>query len=271
MKPQPAVLFFIVSLIGFSPSGRPVQAADSRPADLQHQIETVISRIYDEYGLRIFYKGIPDSRWPQILYQQADPGDYPGILRYLGVFEEEIRKYPPGFSAKIRLKGFILIKKLFYNEKPGEGLYDFRNNVVFLDFARRKHNLLAKRHNLHHEIFHVIAYQTGHTALQRKDEAWGRLETGDLKNDPGENPAAGTTPFTPPQPGFITHYAMSATDEDKAEVFAGMMVASQHRVMLKWAQKDPILRKKLKEMKAFIQDFEPGMDEGYWSRLTGGL
>jgi hypothetical protein len=59
--------------------------------------------------------------------------------------------------------------------------------------------------------------------------------------------------YAPPEPGFITDYAMVSAQEDRAEVFACMMIPEELSLMEQWAQKDKILSKKVEMMKEFLR------------------
>ena len=77
-----------------------------------------------------------------------------------------------------------------------------------------------------------------------------------------EKIAAGREPgelFRAPVPGFVTYYAMESPAEDRAELFAALMIASQRRVVRRWMEKDPVLRQKVHALQAAVTALCPDM------------
>ena len=68
----------------------------------------------------------------------------------------------------------------------------------------------------------------------------------------------------PNQLGFVTDYAMTSVEEDKAEVFACLMQEKHKKLIARWAQKDTVLRKKIQVIKDFVAAYCPQMNEEYW-------
>ena len=66
--------------------------------------------------------------------------------------------------------------------------------------------------------------------------------------------------FNHPALGFVNHYAMSGLEEDKAEIFAALMVPEERQQLANWIkQGDYVLKQKRDYMRAFIQSLDPNM------------
>jgi hypothetical protein len=65
-------------------------------------------------------------------------------------------------------------------------------------------------------------------------------------------------------PGFLNAYSISGLEEDKAEIFAYMVVARQY--MEERAMRDAIVEKKMQKMEEGLQAFCPQLHDQFWDR-----
>jgi hypothetical protein len=65
-------------------------------------------------------------------------------------------------------------------------------------------------------------------------------------------------------PGFLNRYSMTAIEEDKAELYAGM-IRQYHSII---HSKDLILVEKAKIIKLRLYQFCNDMDEEFWKRVA---
>ncbi len=235
------------------------------------------------YGVPVFVGGIPESLWPQTRYAPARREDVPKLLAFLRILDEEWRRYPKGFFRRSGLRGVVLVRRLFHRDLALNGLYDVRRHVMAFDLFRRFHNERALRHGIHHEIFHMIealschAHPRGVAPLHTPgvcrglgDGEWEALNTPGFRYErrrfrtpPKDRPNR----FSEVQAGFATPYGTWSVQEDKAEIFACLMVPSQHRLLLQWARKDGILEKKIRAVEREVSTIVPEMDAAFWDRL----
>jgi hypothetical protein len=68
-------------------------------------------------------------------------------------------------------------------------------------------------------------------------------------------------------PGFVNRYGTGNVPDDKADLFAYLMVI--HYWVLERAQKDSYLQAKVKLIKSRLAGFEPGLDASFWERVDG--
>jgi hypothetical protein len=242
--------------------------AQSRTLTRAEAVAAVTNYMEQKYGVTFVYKDLPEPPSPRILYTGAEPDDQDKLFDYLKLFYQELAKYPQSFFHGKDLKIVVFVKKLFVKEKPAEGLFSYQNKVIFFDFLRNDQNALAQRHSIHHEFYHMMdVMQPGW-----RDPVW------DTFNEPGFSygPAAvknreakrgrGYKVFRE-QKGFITPYSMTSAEEDKAEIYASLMIESQNAILQRWMQDDAILNKKTRYIQNRIKEFCPDMDDAYWQQL----
>ena len=162
------------------------------------------------------------------------------------ILARELARYPQGFLTKIRLKGIVLCDDLHEGDTAIPSLPNVAT-LLLLDISGSDADLTR---GLHHEIFH-FADLADDGALS-PDPAW------ELLNEPGFAYGAGGRTLRsawasrPPADdgflngGFVSSYATSGVEEDKAETFAFAMArpADFHAS----TAKDPILAQKRTEL-----------------------
>jgi hypothetical protein len=67
------------------------------------------------------------------------------------------------------------------------------------------------------------------------------------------------------EPGFLNRYAMAGVEEDKAEVFAHMIV--EPKMIAERVKKDKYMQAKVERMKELLVEFTPSMDKKFWEAV----
>jgi len=67
-------------------------------------------------------------------------------------------------------------------------------------------------------------------------------------------------------PGFLNHYSTTGVEEDKAEMFANLIVDPAH--VSRRTKKDRVLKVKAKRMKRLFVAFCPRMNAKFWKRVS---
>jgi hypothetical protein len=259
------LIIFLVVLVLCLACVRRVKA--EQPSEISTSLAPSLIRLRMLYPELPFLIEVPPSQTPNVRYEPVQLKDVPVLLDYLKLFAEEIAKYPQRFFSNRDIRAIGFVKKFFFAGKPVEGLYESRHKIMLFNFNRNRHHPVPQRHNIHHEIYHMMALQIPDYKVNY-DAVWMSYNvTGFVYGV--EQPAGKNVlnPMAPAIPGFISVYAMTSIEEDKAEIFAGLMMESQHRLMQRWSQKDEYLRKKMEYMKSFVQTYCPAMDAGYWQKL----
>ena len=163
----------------------------------------------------------------------------PDALAALQVVEGELARYERSFLSAVGLKRVLFCRDL----KEGGKSYPSMPNVqhtLILDTGSSPRFL---RRLVHHEIFHFADFaddgrlkqDPGYAKLNEKYFVYGfggRLERHE-----------GSAHWSEERMGFVTEYAMSALEEDKAELYSFSMM-DPARVSER-IQRDPVLANKL--------------------------
>ncbi|MDB4943101.1 MAG: putative lipoprotein [Labilithrix sp.] len=171
------------------------------------------------------------------------------------ILTRELARYPQGFLGKARLRGVVLTDELHEGELAIPSLPNV-GGLLLLDVAGSESDLVR---GLHHEIFHFADFADDGSISP--DPQW------DLLNEPGFAYGAGgrtlraawaSEPLAQDgflNGGFVSSYATSGVEEDKAETFAFAMARPQQLAAA--AAKDPVLQAKRKEILVRIAKLDP--------------
>ena len=181
--------------------------------------------------------------------------------RALVTLSAELARYPASFLDRARLHRLLLCSKLHEGPQAIPSLPNFHGTLIVdlnadAPFLRRL---------VHHEVFHFADYADD-DQLSR-DPAWLALNDhyfvygsgGRFVRDPG----AGR--FSDEIPGFVSRYATSALEEDKAETFAMRMALPREFAALLDA--DPIVRAKSAAIEAQLRRLSPAIDARFFGRV----
>lgn len=229
--------------------------------DIAVSIQIRIQKFQSRYGIPIVFNDIP-FLGSNIVFKSASPQEMRELDQYLILFDEEIGKYPPEFFKEREVRAIGMVTHLFFRKKIAQGVYSPQGRFMLFDFTRFSDNKALQRHSIHHEIYHMMALQT--PSYKMEDEYWAKLNQEGFIYGDKKNLFKKMNPYNPQAPavlGFVTDYAMTSVEEDKAEVFACLMQANHRRLITEWAKKDQILQKKINLIKAFVALFCPQMSE----------
>src|SRR5205807_2349389 len=98
-----------------------------------------------------------------------------------------------------------------------------------------------------------------------RDDGWAALNPKGFRYGTGGKEAQGDATVSLAEgaaPGFVSRYAMTAVEEDKAEVFAHMMVGYDR--LEKRTQGDRVLGLKMGRMARLLKQFSPAVDGEFW-------
>lgn len=257
----PAKRIFLIILICFSFWHSEISAVSSAG-----DLSIVVNRLQKKYGIDFVYRDIPLLQFKkEVIYEPIAFSDEAEFYQYLRLFEEQIDKYPRSFFSETQLETVVFVKKLFYDGKATEGFYNLPQKVIFFDFSRSSGFPQSQRHNIHHEIFHIIDTQM----LYAFSEEWAGFNDPNFVYGRGEAQIrSGEADFlSSPHPGFATVYGLTSIEEDKAEIFACLMRKFPHRLLNKWIKNDQVLNRKIVLMKKIIVKYCAEMDDEFWRTL----
>jgi len=193
-------------------------------------------------------------------------GTTPGksaMQRYAGLFVHEFRLYPPELIRRTQLKRVVFCEKLSFDGQTRNAVPDFEHDTLYLDVSRGGYSRDYLREVIHHEFFHIIDYRDDGQLYT--DDAWSALNPPGFKYGNGGKAAQGVATMgvlTDKFPGFLDEYATTAVEEDKAEVFAHMVIDPDY--VANRDKTDPVLTAKTKRMKELLVKFCPEMGPIFW-------
>jgi hypothetical protein len=235
-------------------------AAVPAGANTRSEIDGLLRQLEGRHSLRFSYEKMPDTSW-KIGYRLADATDYAALHRYVQLFGEEFQKYTGAFIGKTRLASVVFVKDLSFGGQLRSAVPDYGEEILILDFNRGSYAPVYQRHVIHHEFYHLIEEEINKNPYW-KDPQWARFNQKGFSYGEGGAKVQGNSNvylFTHPAPGFINLYALSALEEDKAEIYASLFICSEYELIAGWAVEDGALASKIGYMKGFLGRLDPTM------------
>ena len=149
---------------------------------------------------------------------------------YTDLFAEEFSLYPPDLVRRSQLKQVVLCSDLSFGGRLRTAIPDHDHDSLYLDVSRGRNSKRYQQKVIHHEFFHIIDYRDDGMVYQ--DERRAALNPNTFKYGGGGRSAEGlqtTSLLTTQFPGFLDHYSTTGVEEDKAEVFANLIVEGRIR------------------------------------------
>jgi hypothetical protein len=183
---------------------------------------------------------------------------------YAKLLADEFSLYPPDLVRHSRLRRIVLCTGLTFARQSRGAVPDFEHDTLYLDVAVGSHDGLYRRAVIHHEFFHLLDYQDD--GLVYEDPLWKALNATDFAyGDGGRNAQSlrHTAVLTDRYPGFLNHYSTTGIEEDKAELFAQLLVRPAH--VESRAKSDLVLGTKVELLKRQLALFCPAVNHGFWN------
>jgi hypothetical protein len=259
------IIVGVFCLIGLSSCAPDVLS----PIGKDTELGSLLSSMTEGYSVPVRVTDLPGPAL-MMSFSPAEEADQAALTKYLKLFDEEFSKHPNDLIQASGLKQVAIVKNLVVSGQYRAAMPDLGRKILFLDFLRGASNPTYQRHVIHHEFYHIIEpAMNGNNTW--KDPQWAALneegfEYGSGGADMQSNSSSGVQNH--PQPGFIDLYSTSGLEEDKAEIFGALFVASESAKMMEWAQTDEILANKIQYMKASLQQKAPDMDDAFWTKLN---
>ena len=196
----------------------------------------------------------------------GESADRKTLESYAGLFALEFTLYPPDLVKRSTLNRVVLCKELSFAGQRRNAIPDFEHDTLYLDVARGKYSKTYLRKVIHHEFFHIIDYRDDGSVYQ--DELWEALNPEEFKYGSGGRTVqdiSTTSVLTDKFSGFLNHYSTTGVNEDKAEVFANLIVDPAY--VEGRARKDRVLKAKVERMRVLLVSFCPDMKEEFWERV----
>lgn len=195
-----------------------------------------------------------------------------GALKTIGTaFIDEWAKYPAAWVEHTKLESITLTKDLTMRDVTDDSAKrsatpspEYRTMVYDVTYGEA-----YMREVFHHEFEHYISYMRYDGDYYHRDATWSSYNPNGFTYGKG-----GSSCYTEgvcnlsrehPSAGFVTGYAMSGQEEDRAEVYSFLFATGDYDKLMRWAAEDPSLAKKVAWYKNYIVSIVPSMNEAYFA------
>lgn len=185
------------------------------------------------------------------------------IEKYAPLWIKEWSRYPGGLMAKAKVSRVVFAEKLSLNGQIRAAVPAFDLDAMYFDPALGAHSPGYQRSVIHHEFFHMMDYRMGKLKV---DPEWAALNPQGFKYGEGgaKMRTSGVGNLTKDIPGFLTLYGTAALEEDKAELFAHLIV--NPKFVMAQAETDSVLAAKIGLLKRRMREYDAGFSEEFWPR-----
>jgi len=188
------------------------------------------------------------------------------LEKYIGLFSTEFTLYPPELMQRSQLKRVVICTDLSFDGQRRNAIPDFEHDTLYLDASRGTFDKTYLRKVIHHEFFHIIDYRDDGKVYQ--DDRWAELNPGDFRYGRGGHAVqnmAQTSVLTDKYPGFLNHYSTTGVEEDKAELFANLIVDPAY--VERRTTSDRVIHAKVDCMRELLARFCPELNDKFWEKV----
>jgi hypothetical protein len=176
---------------------------------------------------------------------------------YMGLLMGELKHYSHASMSAFHLRTVVVCGELTSGGTSFNAMADWDRHVLYLAAMDPRENSHYAQVVVHHELFHLLdqamtgnlAYDPVWTALNSRGFVYGSGGDSMREADASELGSAS-------EAGFVTRYATSGVDEDKAETFAHLMV--DRTWVLQQAAHDDVLQHKIAAVRQRLNRYVPG-------------
>jgi len=229
-------------------------------------VDAEIARLAERYAIEIVADAPTFPVKTEHGVVDGKPAKRAAIQAYATLLIPEFSLYPPELVKRAQLKRIVLCEELSFADQRRGAIPEYGSDTLYLDVSRGNYSPSYLRKVIHHEFFHIVDYKDDGKVYT--DEQWAALNAPGFKYGGGGKSAQGeanASILTDKVPGFLTLYATTGVEEDKAELFANLLVDFAY--VEKRVRKDKILAAKAERMRELLAEFCPEMNEAFWKTV----
>jgi len=194
------------------------------------------------------------------------------LKAYAPLLADEYSLYTAEFMKAADVKSIVLAADLTlssaeWRDQRRYALPAMEKGVLYLDCtALSAGGSEYARIVMHHELFHMIDFMMNTLS---QDDAWGNLNVAGFHYGTGGASALKNVKINDKVegfPGFFTWYGTTGPEEDKAELWAHLLVHPD--MVAKQSKTDKVMTSKVALIKARIGKFQSDFDETFWQRVV---
>lgn len=250
----------------------PSVRAEQSDSHVQADFRALLAEVASRQQVEVTWTGGPYRYEYESSGGSAEDPAEEDVARVAAFIARELRLYPDGFLRRAGLTGIVLVRDLFVEEDGGArgaAAYIF-DNRVFLDvpLAERAIQAGTRIRFVHHLLWHRLDELAGTMWIDPEWEALNppNFEYGVYSRGGVHETRAGSGSLSTDYPGFLNLYSTGNLPDDKAEVYAYLMVI--HSWVAERTRQDPYLRQKMTVIKARLADLDPSFDDAFWDGIN---
>ncbi len=209
-------------------------------------------------GLRLEITGQKFDRRAKDYRIAGQPATDADLDKYLPLFLAEWKKYPPKLFTHAHIETLVLCAGLAVDGQERGAVPAFDLHAMYYDPALGSGFPHYQRTVIHHELFHFLDREMGR---MKRDPTWAELNPPRFRyGSGGKNMRThGVGELIDTIPGFLTPYGTAAIEEDKAELFAHLVV--DRDFVEKQMAVDEFLRQKVAMLRQRLRSYFPGLEK----------
>jgi hypothetical protein len=199
-------------------------------------------------------------------------GGAPSDANFSAVFrvvQQEMALYPKRLVEQTGLRQIVLCDCLTYDGKALGGFAYLERCEIYIDVTEARHDELWARAAIHHEFFHLIDSKL---PASFRSNNWASLNPPTFKYRCRGAGASGLDALCEnydnvlgdTYPGFVNSYSTSHEWEDRAEVFAHLIVYSSD--LSRKMSEDGVLQAKVAWIKDVVAKWCPETNGKFWEK-----
>ena len=195
------------------------------------------------------------------------------ILLVLSWIEADLhlRPYPQTLWTSAQVRRIVFVNDLAFAGQRRKAVPDMSGHTLFIDVEAGHRDFGYARRVLHHELFHFIEYFGWHHASGLVDaESWCALNPAHFqyRHASGAQAQDDAVVEQRTEYGFLNSYAMSAPEEDRAELYGFLMV--DFALVRRHSQNDQFLARKVQAIARFLGRIIDDVDQfrSFWQALS---
>ncbi len=230
------------------------------------------SLLTEKYGIEVQEAGQPGQASRDVAGGDAvwSSASTPEYEEYGKILINEFNKYPAGLIKASGLRKVVLCGDLKVRGKIQGGCASGQDHTLWLNVNLPGNSKKYKAMAIHHEFAHVIDYYFFTTKIYRWEmlRDWESLSGAEeylqsSKNPRGVPDQIAEKPAMGPRKGFVSKYARTNVMEDRAELFAYMIICPRN--VANRAENDVILKAKCEILKKDLMRACPDMNDQFWT------
>ena len=247
-----------------SQTNSPVEQVDS---------SSLLAEVAARQNIEVSWSGGPHRYVNDVASGWADDPPADEIAKAAEAIARELRLYPAGFLQRAGFQSVVLVRNLQVTEDGGTRgaagyIFDGRF-LLDVPSALRAIEAGTRVRFIHHVVWHQLDERAG---TMWTDPEWvalnpAQFEYGVHSRGGVHEKRAGAGKLTTEFPGFLNLYSTGNLPDDKAEVFAYLMVV--HSGIEERANRDRYLRGKIAMVKQRLAALDPSFDAAFWERIDG--